>query len=102
MAIALAQEAVNHPDYNKLSTLEKRYILLPFMHSESLELHDWAYKYFEELGDEEFMYYEIDMSTFSRTYFYRTIYINFHEFVCNYKIIYLVQLRVNKLAIARP
>lgn len=59
MAIALAQEAVNHPDYNKLSTLEKRYILLPFMHSESLELHDWAYKYFEELGDEEFMYYEI-------------------------------------------
>lgn len=59
MAIALAQEALNHPDYHKLSTLEKRYILLPFMHSESLELHDWAYKYFEELEDEEFMYYEM-------------------------------------------
>lgn len=59
MAIALAQEAVNHPDYDKLSTLEKRYILLPFMHSESLELHNWAYKYFEELGDDEFMHYEM-------------------------------------------
>jgi len=59
MAIALAQEALNHPCYHELSTLEKRYILLPFMHSESLELHDWAYKYFKELGDEEFMYYEM-------------------------------------------
>lgn len=58
MAIALAQEVVNHPDYDKLSKEEKRYILLPFMHSESLELHDWAHKYFEELGDEEFMHYE--------------------------------------------
>ena len=43
-----------------------------------------------------------DMSTLFWTYFYRTIYINPHEFVCNYKIIYLVQSRVNELAIARP
>lgn len=58
MAIALAQEVVNHPNYNQLSTVEKKYILLPFMHSESLELHDWANKYYVELGDEELMYYE--------------------------------------------
>lgn len=45
---------------------------------------------------------DIDMSTLFWTYFYRTIYINPHEFVCNYKIIYLVQSRVNELAIARP
>lgn len=57
-AIALAQEVVNHPDYNLLSAVEKKYILLPFMHSESLELHDWAHKYYVELGDEELMYYE--------------------------------------------
>ena len=57
MAIALAQEVVNHPEYNHLSKDEKRYILLPFMHSESLDLHDWANKYFEELG-EDFLYYE--------------------------------------------
>lgn len=58
MAIALAQEVITHPDYDKLSIYEKRFILLPFMHSESLELHDWANKYYEELGDEDLIYYE--------------------------------------------
>lgn len=58
MAIALAQEVVNHPDYDKLSGAEKNFILLPFMHSESLELHDWAKKYFEDLGDEKLLYFE--------------------------------------------
>ncbi len=58
MAIALSQEVVAHPDYAKLSPDEKRYILLPFMHSESLELHAWARKYFETLGDEGTLYYE--------------------------------------------
>ena len=58
MAIALAQEAVNHPDYDKLSDDEKKFILLPFMHSESLELHDWADKYYKEIGDENLIYFE--------------------------------------------
>lgn len=58
MAIALAQEALKHPDYDKLESYEKRFILLPFMHSESLELHDWADKYYKELGDEELIYFE--------------------------------------------
>lgn len=47
-------------------------------------------------------YVGYDMSTLFWTYFYRTIYINFHEFVCYFKIIYLFQSRVNKLAITRP
>ena len=58
MAIALAQEVLLHPEYDTLSKDEKKYILLPFMHSESLELHDWAGKYFEELGDESTLYFE--------------------------------------------
>ncbi|OLS03231.1 DUF924 family protein [Tissierella creatinophila] len=58
MAIALAQEVIRHPDYDNLSSAEKNFILLPFMHSESLELHDWANKYYEELGDEKLMYFE--------------------------------------------
>ena len=58
MAIALSQEVVNHPEYNELSTDEKKYVLLPFMHSESIELHDWAYKFFVELGDEDTLYFE--------------------------------------------
>lgn len=58
MAIALAQEVINHPDYDKLKKEEKPFILLPFMHSESLELHDWARKHFEELGDEKTLHFE--------------------------------------------
>lgn len=58
MAIALAQEVLLHPEYNRLTSEEKRFILLPFMHSESIELHDWADKYYEELGDESLMYFE--------------------------------------------
>lgn len=58
MAIALAQEVVNHPDYHTLNTQEKKFILLPFMHSESLELHDWSLKYYEENGDNDLIYFE--------------------------------------------
>lgn len=57
MAIALAQELLIHPDYNKLTKDQKRFVLLPFMHSESLELHDWANKYYEDLGDEDLNYF---------------------------------------------
>lgn len=58
MAIALAQEVVNHEEYGTLSAIEKKYILLPFMHSESVALHDWAFKYYEEAGDEGLIYFE--------------------------------------------
>lgn len=58
MAIVLSQEVVHHPEYDTLSKDEKRFILLPFIHSESLEIHDWAHKHFEALGDENTMYYE--------------------------------------------
>lgn len=58
MAIALAQEALKHPDYHELSDEEKRFFLLPFMHSECIELHDWADKYYKKLGDENLNYYE--------------------------------------------
>jgi uncharacterized protein (DUF924 family) len=58
MAIALAQVVVAHPEYDILSKAEKRFILLPFMHSESLELHDWALKYYEALGDDNTLYFE--------------------------------------------
>lgn len=58
MAIALAQEVVNHPEYDELEKMEKKFILLPFMHSESTDLHDWAYKYYLELEDEGTLYFE--------------------------------------------
>lgn len=58
MALALAQEVVNHPDYDHLNSDEKRFILLPFMHSESLELHDWADQHYQALGDENLIFFE--------------------------------------------
>ncbi|MGO1371757.1 MAG: DUF924 family protein [Senegalia sp. (in: firmicutes)] len=58
MAIALAQEAVKKKEYKELSKEEKKFILLPFMHSESLKMHDWADKYYKEIGDEELMRFE--------------------------------------------
>lgn len=58
MAIALAQEALAHPDYNALSKEEKHFILLPFMHSESLDLHNWAKPHFEAVGDENLLHFE--------------------------------------------
>ena len=58
MAIALAQEVVNHPDYDKLTVDEKKFVLLPFMHSESLELHDWANPYYLALEDDNLMHFE--------------------------------------------
>lgn len=58
MAIALAQELLNHTDYHKLKDEEKHFVLLPFMHSESLELHDWALPYYEEMGNEDLLWFE--------------------------------------------
>ncbi|WFA08567.1 DUF924 family protein [Tissierella sp. Yu-01] len=58
MAIALAQEVVNHPEYETLLPLKRKYVLLPFMHSESTALHDWAMPYFESMGDEQTLYFE--------------------------------------------
>jgi len=58
IAIALSQEVVNHPEYETLSKDEKKYILLPFTHSESIALHQWALPYFESMGDEGTLYFE--------------------------------------------
>ncbi|MDO5649050.1 MAG: DUF924 family protein [Gallicola sp.] len=58
MAIALSQELVNHKNYKDLKTEEKHFAVLPFMHSESLDLHDWALPYYEEIGDEDLLWFE--------------------------------------------
>ena len=58
MALVLAQEAIKHPEFKNLSQDEKRFILMPFMHSESREIHKQAVVLFEELGDDETTKYE--------------------------------------------
>lgn len=59
MAIALSQELLAHEDYKSLSKMEKKFVLLPLMHSESLDLHAWALPHFEALEDEGTMYFEV-------------------------------------------
>lgn len=58
MAIALAQELLRQKDVDTLPLEQRRFVLLPFMHSESVELHEWARKHFEALGDEGTLYFE--------------------------------------------
>lgn len=59
MACVLAQELIQHEDFNQLSNEEKHFALMPFMHSESLTVHEkLAVPCFEKLNDPEIMDYE--------------------------------------------
>ena len=51
MALVLAQEAVCQPDFAALPTQWRKFMLLPFMHSESKGVHGHYLKLFEQLGD---------------------------------------------------
>lgn len=59
MAIALAQEAVNHPDYNTLPPIQRKFILMPYMHSESAYIHQCAIPLFDALNDDYTFDYEV-------------------------------------------
>ncbi len=58
MALALSQELLNHPDWHSLSIDEQKFALMPFMHSESLAIHQLALQHFQALGDENTLNYE--------------------------------------------
>jgi len=59
MALILAQEAIRHSDFARLSQEQQRFVLMPFMHSESAGVHQLALPLFEELGDPATLEYEI-------------------------------------------
>lgn len=59
MAIALAQEAVTHPDYEKLPPIQRKFILMPYMHSESALIHQYAVPLFQALNDNYTLDYEL-------------------------------------------
>lgn len=60
MALTLAQEAVYAGLDQPLTPLpERMFLYMPFMHSESLVIHDEAVRLFTGLGDEEILAYEI-------------------------------------------
>lgn len=51
MAIALAQEAIGQPHFETLPMAWRKFIIMPFMHSESLVIHERYLPLFEQLND---------------------------------------------------
>lgn len=51
MAIALAQEAIGQPHFETLPMEWRKFIIMPFMHSESLIIHERYLPLFEQLND---------------------------------------------------
>ncbi|MCO7150221.1 DUF924 domain-containing protein [Vagococcus lutrae] len=58
LALILAQEAVYGEERMKLSAAERSFLYMPFMHSESLKIHETALKFFSEPGLEKRLKYE--------------------------------------------
>lgn len=59
MALVLAQEAVACGDDLRMTADERYFTYMPYMHSESLRVHDEALRLFEALGKEQPLRYEI-------------------------------------------
>ncbi len=58
MALVLAQEAVQQPHFDTLPMAWRRFMIIPFMHSESLMIHERYLPLFEQLGDAETLNFE--------------------------------------------
>lgn len=58
MALALAQEAVAGGHDAGLDQQHRMFLYLPYMHSESLLVHEEALRLFTSLGDEEVLKFE--------------------------------------------
>lgn len=50
LALALAQEAITAGALQALSPTERAFLLLPFMHSESRQIHEWAERLYREFA----------------------------------------------------
>ncbi len=59
LALALAQEAIAAGAEGQLSQIERNFLYMPFMHSESLKIHDVAMELFTKNGIENSLDYEI-------------------------------------------
>ncbi|MBE2894291.1 DUF924 family protein [Spirabiliibacterium falconis] len=59
IALALAQEALKTEGYVTLCPVWRKFILMPFMHSESRLIHERALPYFEALQDEMTLDFEL-------------------------------------------
>jgi uncharacterized protein (DUF924 family) len=58
IALVLSQEALRQTDLDELSGVEKAFLLMPYMHSESKAIHDQAIILFDEPGMESNLDFE--------------------------------------------
>jgi uncharacterized protein (DUF924 family) len=59
LALTLSQEASTQSSLSDLSTVQKSFLYMPFMHSESLIIHDEAVRLFSETGLENNLNFEL-------------------------------------------
>lgn len=59
LALALAQEAISQVEDKELSQIERSFLYMPFMHSESLAIHDVAVELFKQNGNQSNLEFEI-------------------------------------------
>lgn len=59
MALALAQEAIHHGEDERLSFDQRRFLYMPFMHSESAAVHEVAMELFASINDRNTLKYEV-------------------------------------------
>ncbi len=58
VALVLSQNCIFQGNDHKLDPIKRRFIYMPFMHSESLKIHDIAVSLFEKLGNEDALKFE--------------------------------------------
>ena len=58
MALVLAQEAIGQPHFDTLPTPWRKFIIMPFMHSESAMIHERYLPLFEQLNDADTLDFE--------------------------------------------
>lgn len=59
MALALAQEAIKQPYFDTLPSQWRKFIIMPFMHSESAMIHERYLPLFEQLNDATTLDFEL-------------------------------------------
>ncbi|NOZ32049.1 MAG: DUF924 domain-containing protein [Alphaproteobacteria bacterium] len=59
MSLTLAQEAIGRDDVRALDKDRRGFVLLPFMHSESLAVHDAARPLFDDHDDQDMLDFEL-------------------------------------------
>lgn len=58
LALALAQEAVHQGDDKRLKPIERHFLYMPYMHSESINIHQEALSLFSQEGLEDALQFE--------------------------------------------